>query len=155
MADRFRAIYPTAAIVPTRAFDGAADAVAAVRAAGGRSVVITAKYAPNARLHLDHLGLDADDLVGWAWGDGKRDALIAHGASVYVGDHTADMRSARAAFGDRGAAVGVTTGPCSAADLYAAGADVVFDSLRDFPEWLATWTADRQSGWAAGDLSLA
>ena len=35
---------------------------------GGRVVVVTGKYGPNARLHLDHLGLDVDELVGWLWG---------------------------------------------------------------------------------------
>ena len=42
---------------------------------GGRVVVITGKYEPNARLHLDHLGLEADEVVGWAWAEGKVDAM--------------------------------------------------------------------------------
>jgi phosphoglycolate phosphatase len=158
MADRFREIYPTEAIAVTPALPGAADALRSVRASGGRVVVITAKYEPNARLHLAHCGLEYDEVVGWAWGTGKRDALVAHGAHVYVGDHEADMRAAREAFAPLGraaAAVGVTTGPCAEAALYAAGADVVLPSLDAFPEWLSTWAADHESGWAAGDLSIA
>jgi hypothetical protein len=34
-------------------------------------------------------------------------------------------------------AVGVLTGPASASQLAHAGADVILDDLRDFPEWLA------------------
>ena len=47
---------------------GAREAVAAVRRHGGTVVVVTGKYEPNARLHLDHLGLDVDHVVGWLWG---------------------------------------------------------------------------------------
>src|SRR5947209_17013029 len=54
-SDRYRALYPDFAITPTLALPGAREAVAAVGRAGGRVLVVTAKYAPNARLHLDHL----------------------------------------------------------------------------------------------------
>ncbi len=133
MADRFRELYPTLAIEPTPALPGAREALVAVRACGGRSVVVTAKYAPNAQLHLDHLGLGADAVEGWRWGEAKGEALLEHGASVYIGDHPADVAGARAA----GAfAVGVATGGSSVEELTAAGADVVLTSLTDFPQWL-------------------
>ena len=48
---------------------------------GGRMVVVTGKYPDNARLHLDHLGLDVDHLEGWVWGVGKADVLRREGAS--------------------------------------------------------------------------
>jgi len=53
---------------------------------------------------------------------------------AYVGDHVADVAAARAAgvF-----AVGVTTGPCSIAELVEAGADAVLSDLRGFPALLA------------------
>jgi phosphoglycolate phosphatase len=87
-----------------------------------------------AELHLRHLGLVADELRGLAWANGKADALRTTGAVAYVGDHVADMSAARAAgvFG-----IGVTTGPCSAAQLVEAGADVVLPDLRGFPPLLA------------------
>jgi phosphoglycolate phosphatase len=133
MSERYRALYPDHAIVPTPAMPGAVEAVAAVRAAGGRAVVVTAKYEPNARLHLDHVGIDAD-LRGWLWAEAKAEALVEYGAAVYVGDHTGDVRGARKA----GAlSVAVATGPCSAAELRAAGADVVLGDLTEFPDWLA------------------
>jgi phosphoglycolate phosphatase len=132
-ADRFRALYPEYAIQPVDAMPGAAEAFAAVRAAGGRVMVVTAKYAPNAKLHLDHLGLDPDVLVGWHWGPMKGEALREHGASVYVGDHIADIDGARAA---GAVAVAVATGPVTPTELHAAGADVVLDDLRGFPAWL-------------------
>jgi pyridinium-3,5-biscarboxylic acid mononucleotide sulfurtransferase len=133
MAERFRALYPGIAIAPTLALPGAREAVTAVRRHGGRVVVVTAKYAPNARLHLDHLGIEVDELVGWRWGPAKGDALRDHGATVYVGDHVGDIDGARAA----GAiSVAVASGPVPSDALRAAGADVVLDDLSAFPGWL-------------------
>ncbi len=129
MATRYRALYPDHAIAPSPALPGAAEAFAAVRAAGGRIVVVTAKKAELAELHLRHLDLVPDELYGMAWADGKAQALRTAGAVVYVGDHTADMAAARAA---GVCAVGVTTGPCSADELAEAGADFVLRDLRGF-----------------------
>ncbi|GGX46930.1 HAD family hydrolase [Streptomyces fructofermentans] len=130
----YREMYPSHAIVPTPAMSGAREALAAVRAVGGRAIVVTAKYEPSARLHLDHLGIEADALVGDLWAEGKAEALRAHGADVYVGDHTGDVRGARTA----GAlSVAVATGPCDERELRAAGADVVLADLTEFPAWLA------------------
>src|SRR5437660_1239674 len=67
----YRRLYPTHAIEPSRALPGAAEAFAAVHAAGGRCVVVTAKLGRLARLHLDHLGLRPDAVVGDVWADGK------------------------------------------------------------------------------------
>lgn len=137
MADRYRELYADHAIAPTPAMPGAVEAVAAVRAAGGRPVVVTAKYGPNARLHLDHVGIDAD-LRGWLWAEAKAEALIEYGASVYVGDHVGDVRGAAAA----GAlSVAVATGPCGADELRAAGADVVLSDLTLFPAWFAGYSS--------------
>jgi phosphoglycolate phosphatase len=129
----YRELYPAHAIAPSRPLPGAHEALDAVRAAGGRTVVVTAKIAHLARLHLDHLGLHPDDLVGEAWADGKAEALRSHGVDVYVGDHVADMAAARAA-GVVG--FGVTTGPCDAEELSVAGATVVRPDLTSFPDWL-------------------
>ncbi|WP_190140491.1 HAD family hydrolase [Streptomyces longispororuber] len=138
-ANLYREMYPTYAIAATPALAGAREAVAAVRAAGGRAIVVTAKYEPNAQLHVDHLGIPADAVVGDLWAERKAQALRAHGASVYVGDHTGDVRGARTA----GAlSVAVATGPCDAGELRAAGADVVLDDLSQFPDWLAAHVAE-------------
>jgi phosphoglycolate phosphatase len=138
VADRYRELYPDFAIKPTPAMAGAAECYAAVRAAGGRVLVVTAKYGPNAAQHLEHLGLVPDLLVGWHWGPKKGEALLEHGATVYVGDHIADIHGARAA---RAVAVSVATGPVPAAELEAAGADVVLADLRGFPAWLEGYLA--------------
>jgi len=137
-ADQYRALYPEFAIAPTPALPGAAESFAAIRARGGRVMVVTAKYAPSAALHLEHLGLIADVLVGWHWGPKKGEALREHGATVYVGDHIADIHGARAA---DAFALSVATGPVSAADLAAAGADAVLADLRGFPAWLDGYLA--------------
>ena len=76
---------------------GAREAIAAVRAAGGRAIVVTAKHEPNAKLHLEHLGIEPDAVIGDLWAEAKAEALREHGASVYVGDHTGDVRGARTA----------------------------------------------------------
>ncbi|WP_221348210.1 HAD family hydrolase [Streptomyces beigongshangae] len=134
VADLYREMYPTYAIAATPAMAGAREAVDAVRAAGGRAIVVTAKYEPNAKLHLGHLGIDADAVVGDLWAEGKAQALREYDAGVYVGDHTGDVRGARTA----GAlSVAVATGPCDEEELRAAGADVVLKDLLEFPAWLA------------------
>ncbi|MGI5353191.1 HAD family hydrolase [Streptomyces sp. CA-250714] len=137
MAERYRALYPDYAIEPTTALPGAREALDAVRAAGGRTMVVTAKHGPSARLHLDHLGLDPDVLVGELWAEGKAEALTAHGATVYVGDHVGDVRGARMA---GASSVAVATGPCDEGELTEAGADVVLPDLTAFPSWLAEFT---------------
>jgi pyridinium-3,5-biscarboxylic acid mononucleotide sulfurtransferase len=132
-AARYLALYPDHAVEPSTPMPGAEAALHAVRAHGGRSVVVTAKHRPNAALHLRHLRLDVDDVVGSLWGTGKAEALVEHGAGVYVGDHVLDVAGARAA---GATSVAVATGPCSSADLAAAGADVVLPDLHAFPAWL-------------------
>ena len=139
--DRFRALYPSLAVAPVATLPGAREAVDAVRRHGGSVVVVTGKYEPNARLHLDHLGLEVDELVGWAWGPQKGDALLEHGATVYVGDHAGDVEGARAA---GAVSVGVPTGPVSADELQAAGADVVLSDLTEFPAWLDGYVLQRR-----------
>ena len=131
--DRFRALYPDHAIASVPVLPGAHEALAAVRERGGRTLVVTGKYAPNARLHLDHLGLDVDHLEGWVWGVGKAEALRREGASIYVGDHIHDVEGARAA---GVLSVSVLTGGCTRAELEDAGTDVVLEGLREFPDWL-------------------
>ena len=106
----YRALYPDYAITPTVPTPGAVEALAAVRALGLRVVVVTSKLGRLARLHLDHLGLAADELAGDLFAEGKAAALVEHGVRWYVGDHSADMVAARTA-GVPG--IGVATGPCS------------------------------------------
>ena len=133
LVDRFRALYPDIAVPPTPALDGAHEALAAVRRHGGSTVLVTGKFTPNARLHVDALGFDIDHLAGEVWGVGKADVLQQRGATVYVGDHVHDVEGARAA----GAlSVSVLTGGSTVDELRAAGTDVLLDSLDDFPGWL-------------------
>ncbi|WP_216210034.1 HAD family hydrolase [Amycolatopsis aidingensis] len=139
LVDRFREIYPEIVVPRTVALPGAAAALRAVGAAGSGTLVVTGKYGPNAALHLRALDLEVGTLVGELWSAEKARALTEYGAVAYVGDHIGDMRGALAA---GVVAVGVTTGPCSRAELLTAGADVVLDSLEEFPGWLEA-NADR------------
>jgi phosphoglycolate phosphatase len=122
----------------TTALPGAAEALSAVRAAGARAVVVTAKIELTARLSLDGVGLTADGMISDVHGPEKAEALARLGADVYVGDTPADMAAAVAA-GAR--AVGVTTGSFSADELRAAGASDVLPSLRPFPALYARITS--------------
>jgi len=131
--DRFRELYVDHSITPVPALPGAHDALAAVRRHGGRIVVVTGKFGPNAQRHVDHLALDVDHLEGKVWGLGKADVLRSEGASVYVGDHVHDVAGALAA---GVVSVSVLTGGCSREDLLSAGTHVVLDSLDEFPAWL-------------------
>jgi phosphoglycolate phosphatase-like HAD superfamily hydrolase len=141
--DRFRALYPDHAITPTPAFPGAHEAISAVRAAGGRVILVTGKYAANAQLHVDHLGFDIDHLEGWVWGAGKADVLTREGATIYVGDHVHDVEGAQAA---GIISVSVLTGGCTREELEEAGTDVVLDDLTAFPAWLEAHLAASRTG---------
>jgi phosphoglycolate phosphatase len=132
-ADRYRALYLVHAVERTTALPGAAEAVALVRASGARAVVVTAKQHALAVASLAQVGIVADEVVGWRWGPAKGATLREHGATAYVGDHVADVDGARAA---GAVSVAVASGPCSAAELRAYGADVVLGSLLEFAGWL-------------------
>lgn len=136
-AERYRALYPDYAIEPSPALAGAREAFAAVREAGGRALVVTAKHRPSAQLHLEHLGMEPDLLIGELWAEGKAEALVEHRAAAYVGDHVGDVRGARTA---GVVSVAVATGPCSEAELTEAGADIVLPDLTAFPRWLREFT---------------
>ncbi|MFF0234668.1 HAD family hydrolase [Micromonospora sp. NPDC005254] len=126
----YRELYPAYAITPTVPLPGAREAIDAIRARGGRVLVVTSKIGRLARLHLDHLGLVVDELAGDLFAEQKATALREHGATHYVGDHVADMVAAGVA-GVPG--IAVATGPCSPDELRAAGASVVLDDLTGFP----------------------
>jgi uncharacterized protein len=148
LADRYREFYPDLAVPAAPLLAGAREAMEAIRAHGGRVVVVTGKYGPNAQLHLDHLGVEVDGLAGNLWAEQKAVALREFGATVYVGDHVSDVRASRAA----GAlAVGVATGPIPADELRAGGADVVLDDLAAFPGWFDGHVLERRLG-ALADL---
>jgi len=133
---RYRQLFEEVGLATTKAMPGAADAVRAVRAAGGRVLVVTAKYEAHATASLRAVDIAPDAVFGLRFGAGKADPLLAHGAQIYVGDHPADVAAARA--GDA-LAVSVATGPASRAELVDAGSDVVLGSLTEFPAWLTAY----------------
>jgi len=118
----------------TTALPGAPEALAAVRAAGERVIIITAKHAISVEPSLRAAGLAADELFTFVHGPEKAAVLRRLDAAAYVGDTPPDMAAAVQA-GTR--AVGVATGSFAAADLADAGAEVVLDSLEQFPGWYA------------------
>ena len=132
-ADRFRELYVEFGVPGTDLLPGAHESVDAVHDAGGRVVVVTAKYEPNALRCLTHVGLTVDAVFGWRYADGKADTLIEEAATIYVGDTPNDVRAAARAGAHM---VAVTTGPHAAGELRDAGATTVLDSLVQFPPWL-------------------
>ena len=128
----WRRHYVRLAAEHTSALPGAREALAAVRAAGDRAVIITAKHPVSVGPSLLAAGLTADELFTHVHGPEKGAVLRELRAIAYVGDSPPDMAAAAGA-GVR--AVGVTTGSFGAVALYEAGADVVLDSLAGFPSW--------------------
>ena len=126
----YRSLYPDFAVTPSLPLPGAVEAIAHVRSLGLRVVVVSSKIERLVRLHLDHLGMAVDEVAGDLFAAGKSAALTAFGVGVYVGDHVADMVAAQGA-GVPG--IGVTTGPCSAAELSDAGAFAVVGTLTELP----------------------
>lgn len=147
---RYRHLYPSLGISSVRPYPGAAAALAAPAAHGGRSVVVSAKHTPNVHRVLAVAGLagavDDADVAGDLFAEEKGVRLAELGATAYVGDHPGDVRAAAVA---GAVAVAVTTGSHDTAALLEAGADVVLSSLTDFPDWLATHVEDLRTG-AAG-----
>ena len=144
-ADRYRELYPEVGVPPITLLPGAAEAFEAVHDLAGRVLVVSAKVEPAVRRVLAHVGLDAgrrapDLVVGGLFAAAKGVRLATERADVYVGDHPGDVEAAQVA---GAVAVAVATGPHPAADLAAAGADVVLADLTAFPAWLRGWDADR------------
>ena len=128
----YRRHYVRLAEQMTTALPGALAALAAVRAAGQRAVIITAKHEVSVQPSLKAAGIAADEVYTFVHGPEKAAVLRRLNAAVYVGDSPPDMTAAVAA-GAR--AVGVATGSFSRDDLAGAGADPVLDSLAGFPAW--------------------
>jgi phosphoglycolate phosphatase len=131
-ADIYRRHYLKLAEELTTVLPGAHEALAAVRAAGERVVIITAKHPISVEPSMRAVGLAADELFTLVHGPEKAAVLRTVQAVAYVGDTPPDMVAAMQA-GVR--AVGVTTGSFSRDELAGAGADVVLDSLAAFPAW--------------------
>jgi phosphoglycolate phosphatase len=125
----YRTYYLRLAGPLTRLLPGARESLAAVRAAGARVIVVTAKLEATARLSLDALGLVPDAVFGGVHGPEKATVLTSVGAAVYVGDTPADMAAAVTA---SARAVGVATGSFTGDELRVAGAADILTSLRDF-----------------------
>ena len=131
-ADLYRRQYLRLAERMTTVLPGAHEALAAVRAAGQRAVVITAKHAMSAEPSLRAAGLAPDELFTLVHGPEKAAVLRRLRAVAYVGDTPPDMAAAVQA---SARAVGVATGSFTGEDLAGAGAEVVLDSLDGFPAW--------------------
>jgi len=133
-ADCYRRYYVELAPRLTTLLPGAVEAMAAVQRAGQRAVIITAKHPISVEPSLAAVGLAPDEVFMHVHGPEKAAVLRTLGAAAYVGDSPPDMTAARQA---GVAAVAVTTGSFTAAELSAAGAAVTLESLYGFPSWYA------------------
>ncbi|MEV0644864.1 ATP-dependent sacrificial sulfur transferase LarE [Phytomonospora sp. NPDC050363] len=127
----YRRIYQHHGLAVSPLLPGVRESIAAIRRNHGKVFVLTGKNGHDAKRHIEHAGLDVDEIIGWVWADQKAAAMREHGISVYVGDHPADIAAAHSA---GGAGVGVLTGNDTPDTL--ASADVILASLADFPDWL-------------------
>lgn len=132
---RYRHYYDEPGAPRTLAMPGAAESLSCVRAAGGRTVVVSAKFTPAVHMALQEAGLTelVDVVYGELFAQDKAVALIAEGVSIYVGDHPGDMAAANAA---HAYAVGVATGANNEDQLAEAGAAVTVTDLLAFTPWL-------------------
>jgi len=128
----YRRHYVRLAAEKTSPLPGAREALAAVRAAGARAVIITAKHPVSVGPSLRAAGLAADELFTHVHGPEKAEVLRRLSAAAYVGDTPPDITAGVSA-GVR--AVGVATGSFTAAELRRAGADLVLGTLEEFPAW--------------------
>jgi phosphoglycolate phosphatase len=141
-ADSYRRHYVRLAPTMTLPLPGAADALSAVRLAGERAVIVTAKHQVSIQPSLAAVELVADEIFAFVHGPEKAAVLADIGAAVYVGDTPADMAAGRVG----GAlAVGVPTGSFGAAELTLSGAHVILGSLLEFPSWYADFRGDSRS----------
>ena len=138
LLDEYRDHYGQYGIPKSVPLPGAVDALAAVRALGGRTVVVSAKKADFVQRVLDVTGLEVDMVYGYLFAEHKGEVLLKEGAQVYVGDHVGDIAAARVA---NAIAVAVPTGPTSEAALREAGADVILEDLTQFASWLHSMEA--------------
>ncbi|GAA4093775.1 HAD family hydrolase [Nonomuraea soli] len=132
----FRELYPAYALPMTTAMPGAHEALAAVRARGGKVIVVTGKNVRDATSTVEALGFEVDEVVGSVFGSAKGSALARFGAAAYVGDHVADIEAARAG---GAVSVAVATGPYTVGELREHGADVALDDLKEFASWFDGW----------------
>ncbi|MFN8157270.1 MAG: HAD hydrolase-like protein [Candidatus Nanopelagicales bacterium] len=136
----YRARYLSHGLAMQSLLPGAREALEAVTGDGYRILVVSAKKDTHVRAVLEEVGLSSyvADVVGERFAETKAEALRDHAALAYVGDHTGDVRGA---LGAGAVAVAVATGPTSADDLRAAGADVVLADLTEFPVWWTGFTS--------------
>ncbi|MEU6138738.1 HAD hydrolase-like protein [Streptomyces sp. NPDC047081] len=133
---------------------GAVVALEAVRAHGNWvPTAVTGNLKPNALLKLSAFKLDTyleTEIGAYASDDDHRPALVGiaqkraqakygtvftHDNTVIIGDSLEDVRTGL----EGGASViGVTSGKTTGAELVAAGADIVLDSLEDFSKLQAS-----------------
>ncbi|HEX7538472.1 MAG TPA: HAD hydrolase-like protein [Dermatophilaceae bacterium] len=141
---RYRHYYDEPGAPRTLAMPGALEALQHVRAAGGRTVVVSAKFTPAVHKALAEAGLTelVDAVHGELFARDKATALIAEGATIYVGDHPGDMAAAHAA---SAYAVGVTTGANDEAALLDAAADLTVADLDAFVAWLPSHAMGRSA----------
>jgi phosphoglycolate phosphatase len=133
---RYRELYKTVGIPITTVLPGARESLDAIHAAGGRTMVVSAKLEEAVQKTVSLLSLPIDVVRGDLFAAGKASALLAEHAVVYVGDHPADVIGAKAA----GAfSVAVATGPASIDELRAEGANVILNNLVEFPGWFSGW----------------
>ena len=137
LLDEYRSHYGQFGIPKSLAMKGAAEALAAVKDRGGKTVVVSAKKADFVQRVLDVVQFEVDAIYGYLFAEKKGDVLREEGAQVYVGDHPGDIRAARAC---EAVAVAVATGPTTFEELQTAGPDVLLHDLTEFPAWLETFS---------------
>ena len=100
-------------------------------------LVVSSRKQESLESILNYLGIyQRFSLVkGGAFGEKKGEILKEAGCAIYVGDHEGDVRGAKTG---GCLSVAVCSGPSTRETLAAEGADVIMDSLLEFPPWLSS-----------------
>jgi phosphoglycolate phosphatase len=114
------------------AMPGAGAALAAVREAGARVIVVTSAPLAIALGMLRAAGLRVDGIHPDAWSEQKVEPIRAEKCWAFVGDHPDDMRAGRRA--------GVIATGVNSGTSRPIGAHVELEDLTAFPSWLADRT---------------
>ena len=127
--ETFFALYPTFGPPNSVLMPGALQALEAVKSAGLRSVIISAKSSENLDLMMKHFGMKNYPRYGDCFGIKKSEAILDCGAILYIGDQESDVDAAHESRIQAIRLIG------SKSDIHSR-ADWTLPSLEFFPAWL-------------------
>lgn len=135
----YRADFDSIALPVMKLLPGAIEALDLLERKEDVSIlVVSSRKQESLESILDYLNIRKRFrlIKGGVFGEQKGEVLREEGCAIYVGDHVGDVRGAKAG---GCLSIAVCTGPSTRETLEAEGADVIMNSLEEFPTWLSTF----------------